>query len=124
MFGRWGIPPGAYWMVPIVGPSGPRDLVGYVFDTALNLLPSVGAPLKLVNSRAIAGPQVDLAREASLDYYAFVRDAHLQRRRVLVADLDRAPAGEGEEGPVDEAARREENLLYEVEIDEETSSGE
>ena len=55
MLGRWGIGGGPYWVIPFVGPSGPRDAVGLVLDTALNpptwLLPGSGA-LALLNGRA------------------------------------------------------------------------
>ena len=37
-FGIWGIGPGFYLFIPLVGPSSARDAVGLVFDTALNQL--------------------------------------------------------------------------------------
>lgn len=89
MFAVWGIGSGPYWMIPLLGPSNPRDTVGYVFDGLLNLAvlaPSYVAPVAWVNGRAIAQPSVDRAREASLDYYAFVRDAYLQRRARQVSE--------------------------------------
>jgi len=87
MFGRWGIRAGPYWVIPIVGPSNPRDGWGYLFNTALNPLTYVGGGIvAIINGRAILAPQVDLAREASLDYYVFVRDAYLQRRAALVSN--------------------------------------
>ena len=75
-----------YWVVPLIGPSGPRDFVGYAGDRWLNLLPWQGLPIAIVNDRAIAVPTIDRARESSLDYYVFVRDAYLQARETFVND--------------------------------------
>ncbi len=119
MFGRWGIPSGAYWMVPIVGPSSPRDLVGFFFDSVFNLLPWFGTPVALVNSRAIAAPQIDLAEETALDYYVFVRDAYIQRRNAQVLNTLGDAAGSS-----DELYEIDRNLMYEVEIDEQTDNSE
>src|SRR5271169_5574926 len=35
-FGVWGIPPGPYLVLPLLGPSSPRDAVGLAGDAALN----------------------------------------------------------------------------------------
>jgi phospholipid-binding lipoprotein MlaA len=89
MFAVWGIGSGPFWMIPLLGPANPRDTVGYIFDGVLNLAvlaPIYVAPVAWVNGRAIAVPAVDRAREASLDYYAFVRDAYLQRRERQIAE--------------------------------------
>jgi len=95
MLGAWGIPAGPYWCVPLLGPSSPRDLVGGVFDAALDLglafsivgIPGVGF-LEIVNARALAEDRIRRAREAALDYYVAVRDAHVERRRALVRNRD------------------------------------
>jgi phospholipid-binding lipoprotein MlaA len=89
MLAVWGVGSGPFWMIPILGPSNPRDTIGYVVDGALNLAvlaPIYVAPVAWVNGRAIAVPAVDRAREASLDYYLFVRDAYLQRRERQIAE--------------------------------------
>ncbi len=95
MFGRWGVPSGPYWVIPLVGPSNPRDGVGYVFDSVLNplslagpVVAGAGAVTSTVNGRALAEAQVDLAREAALDLYVFVRDAHIQRRLAQIRNQD------------------------------------
>ena len=36
MFGRWGIPGGPYWVLPLLGPSNPRDTTGYIAQVFLN----------------------------------------------------------------------------------------
>ncbi len=91
MFGRWGIPPGPYWMVPLLGPSDPRDLVGTAFDTALSPLtwfvPGSGV-VDIVNSRARAGKRIEAARRSALDYYVFVRDAFMQYRSSAVGNSE------------------------------------
>jgi phospholipid-binding lipoprotein MlaA len=38
MFARWGIPPGPYMVIPLLGPSTPRDAVGGIVAVALNPL--------------------------------------------------------------------------------------
>ena len=91
MFGRWGIPPGPYWMVPLLGPSDPRDLVGTIFDTALSPLtwfvPFSGIP-NIVNARARADERIEAARRSSLDYYVFIRDAYTQYRASAVGNSE------------------------------------
>jgi phospholipid-binding lipoprotein MlaA len=95
MFGRWGIPPGPYWMIPLLGPSNPRDAVGRVGDSLLspffwiNVLlgiPTFGGPtvVDLVNERAIADERIESARRSALDYYVFVRDAFMQYREAAI----------------------------------------
>jgi len=114
MFAAWGVGTGPYWMIPLLGPSNPRDTVGYILDGFLNLTPSYAAPVAWANGRAIAVPTIDRAREASLDYYLFVRDSYLQRRAAQVAEtgpMQRLSPEEQEAGPADE--------LYEVETFEE-----
>ena len=86
MFGVWGIGSGPFWMVPFFGPLNPRDTVGLAADSFLNLLPYYGAPVAIINGRAIAVPTVERARESSLDYYLLVRDAYVQRRIRQVAE--------------------------------------
>ena len=92
MFGRWGIPPGPFWVIPLVGPSSPRDAVGMVGDALLNplswlppfWLPYATGALNIVNSRALADKQIVNARRTALDFYVFVRDAYIQRRAAAV----------------------------------------
>ena len=112
MFGRWGIPPGPFWVVPLLGPSDPRDFVGTAFDTALSPLtwfvPGAGA-VNVVNSRARADKRIEAARRSAIDYYVFVRDAFLQYRTSSVGNRQNVSdygAGAYYEGAGDE--------LYEI----------
>jgi phospholipid-binding lipoprotein MlaA len=113
MLAVWGIPSGPYWMIPLLGPATPRDTVGYILDGLMNLTPSYVAPVAWLNGRAIAVPAIDRAREASLDYYVFVRDAYLQRRDAQIAEkgplrrIDPEAAPPPPEAPADD--------FYEVE---------
>jgi phospholipid-binding lipoprotein MlaA len=97
MFGRWGVPPGPFLMLPLLGPSNPRDTVGRVGDSLLspffwiNMLlgvPTFGAPtvVELVNARAVADERIEDARRNALDYYVFVRDAFMQYREAAIGN--------------------------------------
>jgi phospholipid-binding lipoprotein MlaA len=93
MFGRWGIPAGPYWVIPVLGPSNPRDGVAAPFDLILDLrnLSPVPGPglLAAINARALIDPQITAAQEAALDLYVATREASIDRRRALVANEDR-----------------------------------
>jgi phospholipid-binding lipoprotein MlaA len=92
--GCWGVPIGPYLVVPVLGPSSARDFPALGVDTAAAITPFfidsfilVGARvLDVVNTRAAFLEEVSEARAASLDYYTFVRNAYLQRRRAQVED--------------------------------------
>src|SRR3989454_3184731 len=103
--GVWGVPPGPYLVLPVLGPSNPRDAAGFAVDYALAVTPFfieeyilVGARvIDVVNERSFVLKQVEDAKASSFDYYIFVRNAYLQRRRALVRDLADTGAEEGEE---------------------------
>jgi phospholipid-binding lipoprotein MlaA len=92
MFGRWGIPAGPYWVIPIFGPSNPRDGLALPLDLALDLRNASPVPgpglLATVNVRALLDPQIKAAEEAALDLYVATRDAHMERRAALVRNGD------------------------------------
>ena len=92
--GYWGIPPGAYVMLPIFGPSDLRDTVGFAGDLVTDPFFSiktgkvywgVGA-LRMVDFRADRLGAGEILEDAALDPYVFLRDAYLQRRQNLVYD--------------------------------------
>lgn len=101
--GIWGFPGGPYIVWPILGPSNPRDTVGLIADTYLNVggffidwYYLAGARvIETVNARALALEDIDLARDASFDFYTAVRTAYLERRRALI-EGDKRPAQEEE----------------------------
>jgi len=95
--GRWGLGSGAYVVLPILGPSDVRDgfsrlLVDWHGDPVWYVA-NIPTRNELVGVRAIderanlldAG---QLAEEAALDHYSYVRGAYLQRRRSLIYDGD------------------------------------
>lgn len=99
--GYWGLPPGPYFVLPLLGPSTVRETLGFVGDLYTDPLFWGGLPgLQLVNGNVAWGlvalraidRRADLLTaskvldEAALDPYIFVRDAYLQRRRSLVYD--------------------------------------
>lgn len=93
--GRWGIESGPYVVVPFLGPSTFRDGFGLLFDYKADLVywatESVPVRNSLYATRATSNrakllDATSLIEQASLDKYAFTRDAWLQRRRNLVYD--------------------------------------
>jgi len=103
--GWWGVPPGPYLVLPLLGPSNPRDTIGLVADSAASISPwfvrgdvLFGARVAAtINTRALFLQQIDEAKRASFDYYVFVRNAYLQRRHALVNDQEESPNGDQEE---------------------------
>ena len=92
--GFWGVPPGPYLVLPVFGPSSPRDTVGLAVDTAtqayrffipwwINL--SVGA-VNVINTRSSFLEQYAAERRDAIDLYAFRRNLHIQSRENLVND--------------------------------------
>lgn len=86
MFARWGIPPGPYIVVPLLGPSTPRETIGGILTIPLDPLFWAGfylIPLDVlfaINNRALADDAITQAKASALDFYVFTRDAFIQRR--------------------------------------------
>ncbi|TXH04340.1 MAG: VacJ family lipoprotein [Nevskiaceae bacterium] len=90
--GVWGVGQGWYLMLPLLGPSTNRDLVGRVGSAVTNPLtyttseisiPTEG--VSIVDTRAqLLGSEGILDQQ--LDRYIFVRSAYLQHRQSLVYD--------------------------------------
>ncbi len=93
--GLWGIPPGPYVVLPLLGPSNPRDIVGMFGDSFLSVYwivapwyASLGyRSVDVVNRRAIFDDDLQSTRAAALDYYVFIRNAYGQRREALINDM-------------------------------------
>lgn len=108
----WGVPSGPYLVLPFVGPSSPRDAVGYAVDSVATVYwfftdISVTTGLQstqVINSRAQVLDAVRELKAGSVDYYAAVRNGYLQRRKAQIQDR--------REGVVDED-------LYRVEDEDE-----
>jgi len=94
--GVWGVPHGAYLVLPVLGPSTVRDAVGLPAD--LYFSPSVlfhqvpdinvARAVTVIHTRAQLLDATALMSDVALDKYAFVRDAYLQRRRNLIYNGD------------------------------------
>jgi phospholipid-binding lipoprotein MlaA len=101
--GYWGLEPGAFLMLPILGPSSIRGTLGWAGDIVTDPLFSIETgdvywgliALRLVDYRADRLAAGEIMEEAALDPYVFLRDAYLQRRRNLVYDGN-PPQAEGE----------------------------
>ena len=92
--GRWGVPPGPYFVLPILGSSTVRDSVALPVDVYGQPLSQVNdvsvrnslRATELVDTRARLLQASDLLESAALDPYAFRRDAYLQKRRNDIYD--------------------------------------
>lgn len=112
--GRWGIGPGPYFVLPLLGPSTIRDTFGRVVDAygdPLSYLDSTrvalsAQTLRVIDTRAGLLQATRVLEGAALDKYQFVRDAYLQRRRNLIYDGNppRLPEPD-EEAPPGEAPK-------------------
>lgn len=96
--GTWGVPEGPYLVVPILGPSTPRDLGGQVaegFGDPFNRLVS-GNPWTLywipyarglvsgIDTRSRYIETLADIERTSLDFYATIRSLYRQRRAALI----------------------------------------
>jgi phospholipid-binding lipoprotein MlaA len=102
-FGKWGIGPGPYLMVPLFGPSDLRDGIGSVGQVYTDPLHYVERDawryglngLGAINTR-VGLLETDQALANTFDKYAFIRNAYLQRREYLVTDGAVAPSADEE----------------------------
>ena len=88
----WGAPEGPYLMLPLFGPSNPRDLVGlaadyfsdpinwYAANTSREFITYSRTGTTGVDTRASHMKELDDLERTSLDYYAAIRSLYRQRR--------------------------------------------
>ena len=91
--GKWGVPPGAYVVVPFLGPYTIRDGIGSLADNVSEPRSYLeddstrwilwGADKFETRVRLL---EADAVLDRTGDPYAFVRSAYLQRREYLVRD--------------------------------------
>ncbi|MDP3590087.1 MAG: VacJ family lipoprotein [Methylobacter sp.] len=100
--GFWGVPTGNYLVVPFMGASSPREVVGAIGDALMNPLTYTfavaggGAAVSAINAGAktvdVTDTRADLMTtekivdEASVDRYSFIKNAYQQRREYLLHD--------------------------------------
>ncbi|MET3130360.1 phospholipid-binding lipoprotein MlaA [Oxalobacteraceae bacterium GrIS 1.11] len=97
--GYWGVQPGPYLMLPLLGPSTFRDTVALPLDIAADpwqykepiYLRNIGSVTRLVDKRAYLLDASNLMEEAALDRYEFVRDGFLQQRESKIRDGESGP---------------------------------
>jgi phospholipid-binding lipoprotein MlaA len=84
-----GVGSGPYLMLPLFGPTNPRDLVGRIVEFAFDPLTYMGGAdarlartsADVVDYRHRNRRTIEALEEGSLDFYATVRDASRQRRQ-------------------------------------------
>ena len=92
--GWWGVPPGPYFVIPLLGPSTLRDAPARWVDPSFAYNRGIDEVairnsmfgLDLVRTRTELLKAEKVLDEAALDKYSFTRDAWLQRRRNHVHD--------------------------------------
>jgi phospholipid-binding lipoprotein MlaA len=91
--GKWGAGPGAYLVLPFLPPLTVRDGIGYAVDGALDplsyVLPFIWDRLgmrigDMINERSLNLDLFQGFEETTVDFYAAVRNAYLQRRYRLI----------------------------------------
>lgn len=114
-FGVWGIPAGPYLVLPVLGPSDPRDLGGEVAEGfgdpwnrlvtgnpfTLYWIPFVRGGVSGIDQRARYLDTLADIERTSLDYYATIRSLYRQRRAALIHHENRnlpPPSGFSENG--------------------------
>lgn len=103
----WSLPEGPFLMLPILGPSNPRDTVGLVVDYLVDPLHIwltntdrsewiyARGGIRIVDQRARHYDELADLERSSLDYYAAVRSLYRQRR----ADDIKQGTGSGNPAP-------------------------
>ena len=92
--GVWGVNPGPYVVLPILGPSSVRDTVGTAVDVNVDLVGNLrDVPLRnslqavrAVDRRAELLETTDALDQAALDRYTFARDVYLKRRATSIGN--------------------------------------
>jgi phospholipid-binding lipoprotein MlaA len=92
--GVWGVPPGPFFMIPLLGPSTVRDAPARYVDPQYAYSRWIGEiwlrnslyGLDVVRTRAGYLKAGNIMEEAAIDPYSFMRDAWLQRRKNQVYD--------------------------------------
>jgi len=104
--GVWGVGPGPYLMLPLLGPDDPRDLLGTVADSFMDPLEYAGIrdyvywsigreAVNIVDTRAQNLESLDQLKKSSVDFYAATRSLYRQYRASKVrhgkADVTNLP---------------------------------
>jgi len=103
----WGVPDGPYLVLPILGPSNPRDAAGLGVEAYINLYRYVvddnQYPVLVAYGPAISGgidersrwiDQLDAIQKEAVDYYASIRSLFRQNRAAQLRGGEAPPAPE------------------------------
>lgn len=119
----WGIPDGPYLVLPIFGPSNPRDAVGMATDSYIDpfryLLANrdpeastlddpnvIRAVADGIDKRAAALDDLDAIRKNAVDYYAEIRSYYRQNRAQELRHGAAAPINPAEDMYQDPAKKK------------------
>jgi phospholipid-binding lipoprotein MlaA len=125
--GVWGVRPGPYLVLPLLGSSTIRDTAALPLDFEAYPWQHVqridvrnsGTALRLIDARASLLSASNLLEEAALDRYEFIRDAYLQRRASKISSgrergpdaqyrpLEEEPGAESQNPPAQEPPQPE-----------------
>jgi phospholipid-binding lipoprotein MlaA len=95
--GAWGIPAGPYLVLPLLGPSGPRDSIGVAVDTYLDPFNVktrasgndnagyIREGIQVIETEARTLDDFNELRKSSLDFYAAIRSLYQQKRAADIA---------------------------------------
>lgn len=92
--GRWGVKSGPFLMIPLLGPSDARDIVGYGVDSAMDPIiwipadwwvSSIVETEKYFNRISLEVGQYEELKKASLDPYVAMREGYMQSREHLIS---------------------------------------
>ena len=109
----WGVGEGPYLVLPVLGPSNPRDAAGKGVDSVMDpmgwLLPShlawinyTRTGIQGIDTRARNLETLDQIRKGSLDYYATLRSLYRQHRNQEIQDSKQGlvkPSGGSDQAP-------------------------
>ncbi|MBF0250498.1 MAG: VacJ family lipoprotein [Alphaproteobacteria bacterium] len=111
--GVWGLGEGPYIVLPVLGPSNPRDTVGKVVDhltdpvnrwarnTDRDSLPLTRFVAEAIDFRALNMAEIDDLERTSIDYYAAVRSLYRQVRSDEINNGDTSGKGLPQMGHMD-----------------------
>lgn len=92
--GYWGVAPGPYLVLPLLGPSSLRETLALPVDMSADLVSQVShiptrssaKVIRIIDNRSELLRASSMLDEIALDKYSFMRDAYLQRRRNAIYD--------------------------------------
>jgi phospholipid-binding lipoprotein MlaA len=97
----WGVPEGPFLFLPVLGPTDPRDAIGFGVNIVMDPFTWVGGPhdtgltvfnwsryaLNAVDARERVLDSLDQIKKTALDPYATFRSLYRQHRRAQIEDM-------------------------------------